>query len=152
MAQNNIFSNAMKPFETWKSFSEQFSSVDLSDFVSNSRKSFEAFSSANQAFVEGAQAVAQRQLEIAQNNAENALQLLKEVASSKDPREGAAKQIDFAKKAIEKSLSDSREIFEIASKSNSKAYELIGKQVSECIKECSKAASPSSASSSKKAA
>jgi len=140
----DIFSDAFKSFEAFnKSLGSKTPSVDFNEVVSAARKNFEVLSTANQAIVEGAQAVAQRQLEIAQANAENLLQMFKEVASSKDTKEGAAKQAEFAKQAIEKSLADSREVFELASKSNSKAYELIGKQVTDNIKELSKVSSGS---------
>lgn len=146
MAQNNPFADA------FKSFSEQIPSVDFSEWSAIARRNAEAVAAANQAIAEGLQAIAQRQLEIAQNNAENALEIFKALVSSKDPREAASKQAEAAKKNFEKAASDANEIVQIASKSGNQAYEIIGKQVSDSIKELSKvaASAASSASSSQK--
>lgn len=143
---NNPFGDA------FKSFYENIPAWDASEAVALGRKNIEACSAACQAVAEGVQAVAQRQFEIIQSNVESTLEMWKQVASSKDPKESATKQADFAKNIFEKSIEDSRELAEIASKSNNKVIELVNRQVAECIKECSKAASQASSQQQKKKA
>jgi len=138
MAQNNNpFAEAFKSFDAFKN---QVPAFDLNDAAEQARKNIESLVEINKLIAEGAQNVVSRQLEIAQANAEAAVKAFKDVAASKDPKEAAAKQADAAKAAVEKSVSDASEIIELASKSNSKAADLIGKQVSAGLKELNKAA------------
>jgi len=140
MSQNNPFDAFNKAFEAFKPFGK-VPSVDFEGMFAAGRRNVEVLADANKVLSEGAQAVAKRQFEIAQANAEKALDLVKEIASSKDPKEAAAKQADSIKGLFEKTVADANELVELASKSNTKAYEIVGKQVSENIKEISKTAS-----------
>lgn len=133
---NNVFEELTKSFGNFGQFNAQAGLEDAAEAV---RNNFEAIVAANTALVEGAQAVAQRQVKALQAGAEEAIEFAKDIASSKDPKEGAAKQAEFAKAAFEKSLAEGREQFEIASQSGNKAAEVIGKQVTQNIRQFSDA-------------
>lgn len=120
--------------DAFKQFSEQSNAFDFSEYLQSAQKNFDSISSANQIFAEGLQELAQRQLQIVQQNADAALTFFKEVASSKDPKEGAQKQAKFAKDSFENALTNSREMFDIAVSANQKASELLSQQASENIK------------------
>ncbi len=131
------------PFaDVFGNFSNQVPSFNFAEAVEAGKKNFEVFQEANQAIVEGAQEFTEKQIEIAKANTESAIKLFKEVASSRDIRDGASKQADFAKKAFEKATKDTNDLIEIASKSNNKAAEIVGKQVSEPMQDIKKVATP----------
>ena len=135
MAQNP-FQDAFKVFTDFKA-----PTADFNQFFSFGRRNVEALTAANQAVAEGAQAVARRQAEILKNNTEEAIQLFRDVYSSKNPEASASKQAEFAKQAFESALSNLREMFEMVSKSNVEAAEVITKRVSEIMNESNKAQS-----------
>ncbi len=146
MTQNNPF------FSAFKSFGEQFNSnlhqMDLNDLSTAFRKNLEVANAAQQALTEGAQNFFQRQFEIFQSNMETILELSKEIASSKDPREAASKQAEATKRCLEKAASDANELVAIVSKTSNQTCEILGKQASENIKEISKAASTAASAAS----
>lgn len=136
MAQpNKQFADAFKVFTDFKA-----PVYDFNQLFSVGRRNIEAFTSANQAVAEGAQAVARRQAEIAKNSAEEAIQLFREVYSSPSPDAGAQKQADFVKSQFESALANAREVFEMISKSNSEAAEIITRRITEALGEANKAA------------
>lgn len=139
MAQNT-FQDAFKVFTDFKA-----PVYDFNQLFSFGRRNVEAFTAANQAVAEGAQAVARRQAEIMKSNTEEAIQLFRDVYSSKNPEASASKQAEFAKQAFETSLSNLREMFEMLSKSNVEAAEVITKRVSEIMNETNKASNKKSA-------
>ncbi len=141
MATNNS-----NPFaEMFETFSQQVPSVDFNEIIEAGKKNAEIFQEINQAFTEGAQAIAQKQVEIARANSEEAIKVFKEVTSSKDIRDSAEKQAAFAKNAFEKAATDANALIEIATKSNSKAADVIGKQVSQSMKDFGKTAKKATA-------
>jgi phasin family protein len=131
MSQNKAFNDA------FKAFSSVQPQADFKEVFNAGRKNVEAFTAANQAFAEGVQAVFRRQAEVAQKQAEDALNLFKEVASSKNPEASIAKQAEFAKSAFETSLANTREAIETASKAGTEASEIIGKRAVANVEEYS---------------
>lgn len=133
MAQNN-FAEAFKVFTDFKA-----PVYDFNQLFSIGRRNLEAFSAANQAIAEGAQAVARRQAEVSRNNTEEAIQLFRDIYSSKNPEASAAKQAEFVKQSFETTLANLREMFEMASKSNVEASEVLSKRISDAMAEFNKA-------------
>ena len=108
--------NKSNPFaEMFETFTQQMPAIDFNDAIEASKRSAEAFQEFNQAVVEGAQAVVQKQVEIARANSEEAIKLLKEVSAAKDIRESTAKQAEFTKAAFEKAACDANDIVEMNS-------------------------------------
>jgi len=131
--QNNPFAEAAKFFSNF-----QVPAWNFKDAFNAGRRNVEALTAANQAVAEGAQAVIRRQVEIAQSNAEGALNLMKEVYSSKSPEVSMAKQAEFAKQVFESSLANTRELIEMASKSGAEAADILSKQFVNSVEEISK--------------
>ncbi len=129
--------------EGWKALSDfKVPSYDFNALVSIGRRNIEALTAANQAVAEGAQAIAKRQAEIARAGAEEAIDLFREVYSSKTPEAGAAKQAEFARSAFESALGNVRELYEMALKSNSEAAEVVTKRLTEVLGEVANVAQP----------
>lgn len=143
----NAFADAFNvnkgPFaDAFKAFGEfRVPSFDFNGFFNAQRNNLEAISAANQVVTEGLQAVARRQAEIAQANTQKALQLVKDVITNgNNPEANAAKQAEFARNLIESSLSNARELAEIASKSSIQAFDVVNKRVAEGLSEIAEAA------------
>lgn len=133
---------AANPFaDAFKSLGDFKPTADFNTFFAAQKRNAEAFAAASQILAAGFQAVARRQAEIAQANAKNSLQLAKELFSSAgNPEASTAKQAEFAKEAVEASLSNTRELVELASKSGIEAFDLINKRIAESISEATDAA------------
>ena len=108
--------------------------VDVESLVSAQRRNIEALTQANHLAVEGVQAVARRQAEILRNGFEEASSLMRDMIAS-SPQDRVAKQTEAAKRAIEKSISNAREIAEMVAKVNSEAFDVINKRMTESLDE-----------------
>ena len=119
-------------------FADLFGSFGLDQAIAASRLNAKAFSDATKAAAEGAQALSRRQAEIFQNAAEEASNFWKEAGTpEKNPEANVAKQTEFAKKSIESAIANSKELLEMANKSNTEAGEIISKRVSAALNEFS---------------
>ncbi len=134
-------------FKLW-GYEQYTGNFDWEKAVNSSRQNAEAWGKAAKAASEGAQAIARRQLEIIQRQTEETSKFFANFASSKSP-ETALEQLTKAVKANADSLlSNSKELFEVASKSATEAAEIINKRLSAAISECMEEAANSSSSSS----
>lgn len=125
--------------DLWKSWGELGApSLDYKDAVSSGRKNVEAFIAAGQIIAESAQTIARKQAETARSSAQDLIELWKDVSSSKSIESSAAKQAEFAKNSLEQSLNNSRELFDLASKANAEAYEILSKQAQQAAGDMSK--------------
>ncbi|MBK8183523.1 MAG: phasin family protein [Candidatus Competibacteraceae bacterium] len=122
-------------------FSKAFGDVkipgfDLEAAMAAQRKNIEALNAANQAAVQGMQAVAQRQAEILSQAVNEISVVAQQLASaSGNPQELTTKQAEVARKAFEQALANARELAEIVSKSNTEAFAIINKRVTESLQE-----------------
>lgn len=124
---------------------------DFNQLFATQRRNLEALSAANQAVVEGAQAIARRNAEVIRANTENMLRASKDIMTSGTPDSNISKQSDFAKAIFENTLSNLREISETATKSSFEAFDVLNKRMAESLEEIS-AASGQQTTSKKKAA
>ncbi|MFZ1492850.1 MAG: TIGR01841 family phasin [Candidatus Competibacter denitrificans] len=109
---------------------------DMKAAMDAQRKNIEALNAANQAAVQGMQAVAQRQAEILSQAVSEISTIAQQLASaSNNPQELTSKQAEVARKAFEQALANARELAEIVSKSNTEAFAIINKRVSESLQE-----------------
>jgi phasin family protein len=100
------------------------------------RKNIEALNAANQAAVQGMQAVAQRQAEILSQAMSEVSSVAQQLASAgSNPQEMTTKQAELARKAFEQALANMRELAEMVSKSNTEAFAIINKRVTESLQE-----------------
>jgi phasin family protein len=110
--------------------------LNVEALVNTQRKNFEAITAANQLAIEGFQAVARRQGDIVREAIEamtKAGQELSNVSQTPDVR--VAKQAELAKVGYEKALANLRELSEMMVKSNSEAFGVINKRVTEALDE-----------------
>ena len=109
--------------------------VDVEAVVAAQRKNIEALTQANQLAVEGVQAVARRQVEIARQAVEEYTSFFRELSTPVAPEDRLAKQVDVVKGAMEKGLANARELTELATKANTEAFNVINKRFTEGLDE-----------------
>ena len=100
----------------------QMPGVDLGRLADDARKNIEAVQAANQAVVSGWQALAQKQMEMFQET------MQRWQASMTPPTGDAAsmeKQAERAREGFERALENMKELAEIASDSQSRAFEIM---------------------------
>ncbi|MFZ1827890.1 MAG: phasin family protein [Candidatus Competibacteraceae bacterium] len=116
---------------------------DLQAVMDAQRKNIEALNAANQAAVQGMQAVAQRQAEILSQSMSEVSSIAQQLASSaSNPQEMTTKQAELARKAFEQALANMRELAEMVSKSNTEAFAIINKRVTESLQELKSLVAP----------
>src|ERR1700733_10547022 len=109
-------------------FADMFKNTfDFNQIFSTQRRNIEALSAANQAVVEGAQAISRRQAEVIREHVEESLKASKDLLTSGTPETNMNKQADFAKGIFESTLSNLREITEMATKSGFEAFDVLNK-------------------------
>jgi phasin family protein len=112
-----------------------FPGLDVESMVASQRKNLEALTQANQLAVEGVQAVARRQVEIAREAVDEVSSLVREWTQPGAPEERIAKNAEYAKQAFEKSVANARELAELVTKANTEAFSVIQKRVAEGFEE-----------------
>jgi len=148
MMSNNSFKN---PFaDAFKDFGYPAASFDLDKAIASSRQNAKAFGDAAKAAADGLQLIANRQASIFQKQAEEAQKFFSNFSSAKSPESAIDQLTKAAKSNAESNLSNSKEIFEVASKSASEAAEILNKRLSAAISECNETVSPASSENKKK--
>lgn len=109
--------------------------VDMQQWMTISRKNIEAVSAANQLAVEGIQALIKRQAEIVQASIKDANSIVSEITAAGTPEDKILRQVELVKSAYENVISNTKELAEIAAKSNEEAIEVISGRVSDSLDE-----------------
>lgn len=109
--------------------------LDVQQIMTISRKNIEAMTAANQLAVEGIQACLKRQAEIVQESLKEANSIVTEMAAAGTPEDKIVRQVELVKQAYENAISNTKELAEIAAKSNGEAIELISERVSDSLDE-----------------
>jgi phasin family protein len=123
-------------FDVTKMFADfRFRPFDVEAMWAAQRRNIEAFSQANQLAVEGAHAMAKRQIEMTQQTLEEFSSLVREMTQPVSPEDRIAKNTEYAKKMIDKSLNHGREIAALATKAGSEASEVLQKRTAEGLDE-----------------
>src|ERR671926_1732737 len=105
--------NPFLDFDVTKVMSEfRVPSVDVDAVVASQRKNIEALTQANQLAVEGIQAVARRQVEIARQAVDEFSTVVRDLTSPASPEDRLAKQAEYTKTVLEKALTNARELAE----------------------------------------
>lgn len=110
-------------------------SVGMDAMMDNQRKNMEALTAANQKFVQGMQAVARRQTEMLTQAIADMSDAAQQIAGAGDPQRMTAKQAELTRQSYEKTLVNMRELAEMINKSNTEAFEVINKRISEVLDE-----------------
>lgn len=121
-------------------FSKAFAGFTLPGFdveavLASQRKNIEALTQANQLAVEGVQAVARRQAEIAREAIDEASTVLREIVQPTAPEERVAKQAELLKQTFERGLANARELALLLAKANTEAFDVVAKRVAQGFEE-----------------
>ena len=113
----------------------RFRPIDVEALMACQGRNIEALSQANRLGVEGMQAVAKRHIEVARQAVEDVSALLRDLAQPASPEDRIAKNAEYAKQMIEKSVSHGREITMLATKAGTEAADVLRKRASEGLDE-----------------
>jgi phasin family protein len=123
-------------FDVTKMFADfRFRPFDLESVWAAQRRNMEALSQANQAAVEGAHALARRQIEMTREAFEGFSTLMRDLAQPVSPEDRIAKNTEYAKQMLEKGATHGRELATIAAKAGSNAAEILHKRATEGLDE-----------------
>ncbi len=109
--------------------------VDFEGLIASQRRNLEALGAANQLAVEGLQAVAKRQSEIFRQMMEEASVAMKDALTAGSPEEKAGRQTELLKEAFQRAIGNMRELAEMVSKSQTEAFDVINKRVTDSLDE-----------------
>jgi phasin family protein len=113
----------------------KFPGMDMDALLAAQRRNIEAFSAANKVALEGAQAVAKRNMEIVQASVTEMTEAMKTMAGAEAPQAKAAKQAELMKAAYEKAINNMRELADMIQRANGEALGLINKRFAETMDE-----------------
>jgi phasin family protein len=121
-------------------FSKAFAGFTLPGFdveavLASQRKNIEALTQANQLAVEGVQAVARRQAEIAREAIDEASAVLREIVQPTAPEERVAKNAELLKQTFERGLANTRELTLMLAKANTEAFDVVAKRMAQGFEE-----------------
>jgi phasin family protein len=108
---------------------------DMEAFIAANRRNIETFTAANRVAMEGAQAVARRNMEIMQQSMTELTEAMKALAAVEGPQAKAAKQADMLKHAYERAVANMQELRDLIQQSNSEALALINQRFVEAMDE-----------------
>jgi phasin family protein len=109
--------------------------VDVEAVVASQRRNLEALGEANKLAVEGLRAVAKRQSEIFRQMMEEAAQAMRDMMTAGSPEDKAGRQTELVKEAFKRAIANMRELAEMVSKSQSEAFDVINKRVTDSLDE-----------------
>lgn len=109
--------------------------IDMEVFLATQKKNVEALVSANQAVVEGYQAVAKRQAEILQGNIQEAQARVGSLMSTDTPADRLANQAELVKAAIEQATTNMQELSDLVQKSQAEAQGILNRRMAEGMDE-----------------
>jgi phasin family protein len=108
---------------------------DMDAVLASYRKNMETLGEANRVAMEGAQAVARRNMEIMRQSMSDLTEAMKALANADAPQAKAAKQAELAKTAYERAVANMKEISDLIQKSNSEALALLNQRFAEAMEE-----------------
>lgn len=123
-------------FDVTKVFADfRFRPFDVEAVWASQRRNIEALSQANQAAVDGAQALARRQIELTREAFEGFSGLVRDWTSPASTEDRIVKNTEYLKQMLEKGVTHGREIATIAAKAGTDAAEILHKRASESLDE-----------------
>ncbi|WP_428674858.1 phasin family protein [Reyranella sp.] len=110
-------------------------SFDMTKIMEHHQKNFEAMTRSWQAMAGGATAIANKQREIFEATVKDITEMAKDFKPTGSPQDILAKQTEFAKKAMEASIANTRDIAELVQKSGTEAVGIIQGRMKESYEE-----------------
>src|ERR1051326_6469040 len=108
---------------------------DLSAVMEVHRRNAEVFTQASQQAFQDLQALLQRQSEMIRENWEETTQLFGRIMGQGSPQEKMAGQAELARNAIEKAVSNGKELVEMATSCQMRAAEMVAGRMGEAFEE-----------------
>lgn len=123
--------------DMFKRFGEQLNvpGFDMTKVMEHHQKNLDAMSRSWQAVAGGATAVANKQREILESAMKDMADLAKDYKPTGSPQEAFAKQSEFARKAMDAAIANTRDIAELVQKSGSDAVRIIHDRMQESYEE-----------------
>ena len=113
----------------------RFRPFDVEALMACQRRNIEALTQANQLTVEAVQTVARRQIEIARQTLEDMSTLLRDLTQPASTEDRIAKNTEYAKQMLEKSVSNGREITMLATKAGTEAADVLHRRACQGLDE-----------------
>jgi phasin family protein len=123
--------------DMFKSLGEQLKvpAFDMGKVMEHQQKNIDAMTRSWQAIGAGAQEIARKQREIFDAAIKDIAAMAKEYQPGGSPQEAVAKQADFAKKAMEAAIANTRDIAELTKKSADEALAIVHDRMKESFDE-----------------
>jgi phasin family protein len=127
--------------QSWLDMLKKFGSelglpkVDVDQLIETHRKNLDALERSAQVAAEGAKSLADKQREIVETAFREAAAMARDFKPTGDPKEVLAKQTEFAKKAFDIAVQNTRDVAELATKTTSDATAIIRDRLRESLNE-----------------
>jgi len=128
--------NPFKMFDFQSMFNNaKIPGLDVEAIMAAQKKNVEAMIGANQIVAEGYQAVAKRQIELAQITLQETQARVTDLMTDTSPEGRMAKQAEMVKTGIEQASQSMHEVSEVLRKSQTEAFALIKRRMDESVDE-----------------
>ena len=130
--------DATQPFtDMFKKLGEQLKvpAFDMSKMMEHHQKNLEAMTRSWQAVAGGASEVAQKQKEIFEAAMKDMAEMAQSYKPGGNPQEVMAKQSEFARKAMEAAIANTKDIAELVQKSSTEAFKIVQDRMKESYEE-----------------
>jgi phasin family protein len=128
--------NPFKMFDFQSMFNNaKIPGLDVEAIMAAQKKNVEAMIGANQIVAEGYQAVAKRQIELAQTTLQETQARATDLMTDTSPEGRMAKQAEMVKTGIEQASQSMHEVSEVLRKSQTEAFALIKRRMDESVDE-----------------
>ena len=130
--------DATQPFtDMFKKLGEQLKvpAFDMSKMMEHHQKNLEAMTRSWQAVAGGASEVAQKQKEIFEAAMRDMAEMAQSYKPGGNPQEVMAKQTEFARKAMEAAIANTKDIAELVQKSSTEAFKIVQDRMKESYEE-----------------
>jgi phasin family protein len=123
--------------DMFKKLGEQFKvpQFDMTRFVEQHQKNLDALARSWQTAAAGAGAVATKQREILETAVKQVAEMAREYKPTGNPQEILAKQGEFARKAMEAAIANTKDLAELVQKSSTEAMHIIQQRMKDSFEE-----------------
>jgi phasin family protein len=123
--------------DMFKNFGEQLKvqPFDMTKIMEHHQKNLEAMTKSWQAMAEGASGIANKQKEIFEAAMKDMAEMAQSYKPGGNPQDVMAKQAEFAKKAMEAAIANTKDIAELVQKSSTEAFKIVQDRMKESYEE-----------------
>ncbi|KAF0104397.1 MAG: phasin family protein [Rhodospirillaceae bacterium] len=123
--------------DMFKKFGEQLKvqPFDMTKIMEHHQKNLEAMTKSWQAMAEGASGIANKQKEIFEAAMKDIAEMAQSYKPGGNPQDVMAKQAEFAKKAMEAAIANTKDIAELVQKSSTEAFKIVQDRMKESFED-----------------